>query len=114
MDWVAHLDYLQTVFREFNFAATPNEEGLICYFCDSLKPSIQAQTDKRGQDLDTWEEAIKKTIDAEAKIACQPWSLMKEIDNWSSRGYRPVKFDEPTKESKDSDKNSSRSQKLKV
>ena len=81
MDWVAHLEHLQTLLREFNSAAAPNEEVLICHFCDGLRPSIQAQTDEQGRDLDTWEEAIKKTIDAEAKAARQLQSLMKEMDN---------------------------------
>ena len=81
MDWVAHLEHLQTVFKEFDLAAAPTEEVLICYFCDGLRPSIRAQTDKRGRDLDTWEEVIKKAIDVEAKAARQPQSLMKEIDN---------------------------------
>ena len=81
IDWAAHLEHLQTVLKEFDPAAAPTEEVLICYFCDGLRPSIRAQTDERGQDLDTWEEAIEKAIDAEAKAACQPQSLMKEMDN---------------------------------
>ena len=58
MDWAAHLEHLQTVLREFDSAAAPNKEVLICYFCDGLRPSIQAQTDERGWNLDTWKEAI--------------------------------------------------------
>ena len=81
MDWAAQLEHLQTVLREFDSTAAPNEEVLICYFYNSLKSSIQAQKDERGRDLDTWEEAIKKTIDVEAKAACQPQSLMREINN---------------------------------
>ena len=81
MDWAAHLEHLQTVLREFDSAAAPNEEVLIRYFCDGLRPSIRTQTDERGRDLDTWEEAIKKAINAEAKAACQPQSLMREMDN---------------------------------
>ena len=53
MDWAAHLEHLQTMLRKFNSTAALNEEVLICYFCDGLRPSIQAQTDERGQELDT-------------------------------------------------------------
>lgn len=53
MDSAAYLKYLQTVLKEFNLAATPNEEILICYFCDGLKLSIWAKTDEWGQDFDT-------------------------------------------------------------
>ena len=57
---------------KFNSIAAPNEEILICYFCDSLKPSIWAQIDEQNRGRDTWKEVIKKTIDAEAKVAYQP------------------------------------------
>ena len=72
MDWAAYLEYLQTVLKEFDLAAAPTEEVLICYFCNGLRLSIRAQTNKQDQDLDTWEEAIKKTINAEVKAAYQP------------------------------------------
>ena len=114
MDWAAHLEHLQTVLREFDSAAAPNKEVLICYFCDGLRPSIQAQMDERGQDLDTWEEVIENAIDVGAKAACQPQLLMREMDNQCLQSHRPVKFDEPTKELKDSDKNSSRLQEPKA
>ena len=81
MDWAAHLEHLQTVLKEFDSAATPNDKVLICYFRDRLRSFIRAQTDERGRDLDTWEEAIKKVIDAELKAVCQPQSLMGEMDN---------------------------------
>ena len=81
MDWAAYLKHLQTVLKEFDPAAAPTERVLICYFCDGLRPSIRAQTNERGQDLDSWEEAIEKAINAEAKTARQPQSLIKEMDN---------------------------------
>lgn len=53
MDRVVHLDYLETVLKEFNTAATPNEELLICHFRNNFRPSIWDQADKWGQDLDS-------------------------------------------------------------
>ena len=114
MDWAAHLEYLQTVFKKFDPLVTPTEEVLICYFRDGLRLFIQAQTDEQGQDLDTWKEAIKKAINAEAKAACQPQSLIKEMDNCYSWGHRPTKNDELARELRDTDKNSSRPQKSKT
>ena len=70
MDWAAYLEHLQTVPKKFKPAATSIEEVLICYFCDGLKPFIWAQIDEQGQNLDTWEKAIKKTINVEAQTAC--------------------------------------------
>ena len=114
MDWAAHLKYLQTVLKEFDPAVAPTEEVLICYFCNGLKPSIQAQTDEQSRDLDTWKEVIKNDIDAEAKAACQPQSLMKEIDNCCFWGHRPTKINELAKKPKDTNKNNSRPQKSKA
>ena len=114
IDWAAHIEHLQTVLKEFNPVAAPTEEVLICYFCDGLRPSIRAQTNKRVQDLDTWEEAIKKTIDAEAKAACQPQSLRKEMDNRCPQCHWPTKTDEPAREPSDTDNNSFRPQESKT
>ena len=114
MDWAAHLEHLQTVFKEFDPATAPTKEVLICYSRDGLKPFIQAQMDERGRDLETWEEVIKKAIDAEAKAARQPQSLMKEMDNCCLWGYRPTKTDELAREPKIIDKNSSRPQESKA
>ena len=96
MDWAAHLEHLQTVLKEFDPVAAPNEEVLIRYFRDGLRPSIRAQVDEHGRDLDIWEEAIEKAIDAEAKADRQPQCLMRDMDNRCPRGHRPAKTDEPT------------------
>ena len=42
MDWVAHLEHLQFILKEFDYLAIPNEETLIKYFYDGLRSSIQA------------------------------------------------------------------------
>ena len=68
LNWVAYLEHLQVVFWEFDPAATPNNKIMIWYFQKGLKPSIRAQLDVRGRDLEFWEEAVEKTVNAEAKI----------------------------------------------
>ena len=67
LDWAAHLEHLQAVLREFDPAATPNEEIMIRYFREGLRPSVRAQLDARGRDLDSWEEAVEKAVNAKAK-----------------------------------------------
>ena len=52
-DWAAHLEYLLAVFQEFDLATTLNEEIMIRYFREGLKPSIRAQLDARDRDLDS-------------------------------------------------------------
>ena len=51
MDWAAHMEHLQAVPKEFDPIVALNEETLICYFRNGLRPSIQAQVDNGGQDL---------------------------------------------------------------
>ena len=68
LDWAAHQKHLQVVLQEFDSAATPNKEIMIRYFWEGLKHFVRAQLDARGKDLDSWEEAVKKAVNAEAKV----------------------------------------------
>ena len=95
LDWAAHLEHLQAVLREFDPVAAPNEDILIRYFRKGLRPSIRAQLDARGRELDSWHNADVKTL-------LQLPSGTREIDAKCLRGYRPAK-----KEDKDSGKNKS-------
>ena len=108
MDWAAHLEHLQTVLKKFDPAPVLNKEVLICYFCNGLRLSIWAQSNKWDWDLDIWKKAIKKDINVEAKVACQPWSLMNEIDRRRCTGHQPSKTNKPAKEQKDSDSHKSK------
>ena len=53
---------------------------MIQYFWESLWPFIWAQLDTWDQELDFWEETVKKTINAEAKALLQPPSNTRKID----------------------------------
>ena len=53
MDWAAYLEHLQTMLKKFDSATALNKEILICYFHNSLKPSIWAQSNKQSRDLVT-------------------------------------------------------------
>ena len=63
------MEHLQTVLKEFDPTTALNKAVLICHFCDGLRPSIWPQSEKQGRELDTWDTAIKKTIDEVAKTA---------------------------------------------
>ena len=99
-DWAAHLEHLQAVLKEFDPIAAPDEEVLIRYFRDGLRPSIQAQMDNRNRELDSWDEVLEKAIEAEAKASLQPASSVREMDSRCYRGRRPVKKDETSAPSK--------------
>ena len=73
---------------------------MIWYFRKSLRPSIRAQLDTRGRDLDSWEEAVEKAVNAEAKTMLQSSSSTRDMDSRCPRGNRK-------KDKKDSGKNKS-------
>ena len=80
MDWAAYLKHLQAVLQEFDSVAAPNKDTMIRYFQKDLRPSIRAQLDVRDWDLDSWDEVVDKTVNAEAKASLQAPSGTREID----------------------------------
>ena len=99
------MKYLQAVFLEFNFVSALNKDTIIRYFWEDLWPSIQAQLDIRDRDLDSWDEFVDKTVDAEAKASLQAPSGTRKIDFWCPWGQQPTKKDD--KDSKNFEKNKS-------
>ena len=45
--------------------------------------------EQRGQELDSFEELVEKTVDAEVKAALWPRSYARETDQYCLRGTRP-------------------------
>ena len=97
------MEHLQAILREFDSVAAPNDDSLIRYFREGLRPSIRAQLDARGRDLDSWDEVVEKIVDAEAKASLQLYSRTREMDSKCPQGERPVKtddFSEPKEKTK--------------
>ncbi len=90
LDWAAHLEHLHAVLKEFDPTGAPNETILIRYFRDGLRPSVRAQLDHRGRELDAWEEVVEKAGDVEAKANLQPPFYVRDIDTRCPRGQRPL------------------------
>ena len=67
LNWAAHLEHLQAVLQKFDLAATPKEEIMIRYFLEGLKPFVRVQLDAQAYNLNSWEEDVEKTVNAEAK-----------------------------------------------
>ncbi len=88
LDWTVDLEHLQAVLKEFDPSGAPNETTLICYFRKGLRPSIRAQLDHRGRDLDGWEEVVEKAGDVEAKANLQPLFYVRDIDVRCPKGHR--------------------------
>ena len=90
------------VLREFDFAATLKEKTMIRYILKDLKPSVQTQLNAQARDLNSWEEAVEKSVNMEAKVLLQSFSSTCDMDSRCPRKNRPAK-----KEEKDSGKNKS-------
>ena len=63
---------------------------MIRCFLEGLKPSVRAQMDTRSRDLDSWEEAVEKAVNAEAKALLQSASSNREMDQRCPQGNRPA------------------------
>ena len=88
MDWAAHLEHLQTVFRELDANAVISEPVLIRLFCDGLKPSIRAQAEQEDCQKDIWDQVIQNAITAKAKSALNLPSWVREMDACCPWGHR--------------------------
>ena len=66
---------------------------MIQYFRKGLRPSVWAQLNARGRDLDSWEEAIKKAVNAEAKTLLQSSTSTCNMNSRCPQGNRPIKKD---------------------
>ena len=73
-DWAVYLEHLQAVFQEFDPAATTKEDIIIRCFLEGLKPSVWAQLDAQGRDLNFWKEAVEKAVNVKAKARLQFFS----------------------------------------
>ena len=96
MDWTAHLEHLQTVLQEFDANTMILEPVLICLFRNGLRLFIHAQAKQKGCQKDTWDQAIRKTIMAEAKAALKLPSWVCKMDACYSQGHRSAS--KPTKD----------------
>ena len=52
LDWVAHLDHLQSILLKYNLVGTLTEPILLKYFREGLKPSVLAELEHGDLKLD--------------------------------------------------------------
>ena len=79
---------------------------MIQYFWKDLRPSIRAQLDVRDRDLDSWEEAVKKAVNVEAKALLQSPANTRDMDSRCSQGNNPAKKEEKDSGGKNKSTNS--------
>ena len=88
-DWAAHLEYPQSILIEFDSQSASEEGTMIWYFREGLRPSVRVEMEQCGRELNSFEELIEKTVDAEAKAALQPRSYARKTNQYCFRGSRP-------------------------
>ena len=87
-DWAAHLKYLQFILIKFDPNSAPEKGTIIWYFQEDLWLSIQLEREQRGQELDSFKEIVKKTVDAKVKAALKPCSYTCNTHQDYFRGSR--------------------------
>ena len=80
LDWTAHLEHLQSILLEYNPVGAPTKPTMLRYFRKGLKPSVLAKLEHQDLDLESFDQMVKKAVDAEAKSALCSRSSIKEID----------------------------------
>ena len=87
-DWAAHLKYLQSILIRFDPDCALEESTMIWYFREGLRLSMQVEMKQRGQELNSFEEIVQKTVDAKAKAALRPRSYICNTNQYYLRGSR--------------------------
>lgn len=54
---------------DFDIGKTPKKTEFIRFLRKRFKPLIKIETERKLLEFDTWEEVIKKVVEAEIKIA---------------------------------------------
>ena len=88
-DWIAHLEYLQSILIEFDSKWASKEGTMIWYFREGLRPLVRVEIEQRGQKLDSFEELVKKAVDAEAKAALWPRFYACKTNQYCFQGSWP-------------------------
>ena len=74
---------------EFDPECAPEESTMIRYFRKGFRPLVRVKIEQRGQELDSFEELVKKAVDAKAKAALRPRFYAYKTDQYCLRGSQP-------------------------
>ena len=80
LDWAAHLEHLQSILLEYNPIGAPTKPTMLKYFRKGLKPLVLAKLEYWDLELESFNQMVKKAVNAEAKSALWPCSSTKEMD----------------------------------
>ena len=90
LDWAAHLEHLQSILLEYDSVGAPTEPTMLRYFREGLKSSILPKLEHWDLELESFDQMVKKAVNAEAKSALHPRSSTKEMDQHCPWGNQPA------------------------
>ena len=63
---------------------------MLRYFREGLRPSIRVELEHRDLELESFEQLVKKVVEAEGKASLRPRTITREMDQHCSRSSRPA------------------------
>ena len=63
---------------------------MLKYFREGLRPSIRVELKHRDLELESFEQLVKKVVEAEGKASLRPHSITRETDQHCPQGTRPA------------------------
>ena len=63
---------------------------MLKYFREGLRPSIRVELEHRDLELESFEQLVKKVVEAEGKASLRPRTITREMDQHCFRGSRPA------------------------
>ena len=63
---------------------------MLRYFREGLRPSIRVELEHRDLELESFEQLVKKVVEAEGKASLRPHSITRETDQHCPQGTRPA------------------------
>ena len=80
LDWATHLKHLQFILLKYDLVEALTEPTMLRYFWENLKSSVLAELEHQDLELESFDQKVKKAVNAEAKLALRPRSSTKEMD----------------------------------
>ena len=62
---------------------------MICYFRESLKPSIKVEIEQQDRESMDFEEMMQRAVNVEAKAGLNSSTIVRESDAHCPRGHHP-------------------------
>ena len=90
LDWDAHLKHLQSILLEYNLVGASIKPTILRYFREGLKLFVLAELEHQDLKLESFDQMVKKAVNAEAKSALRLRSSIKKIDQHCSQGNQPA------------------------